>query len=409
MNPTPTEDLLHEALHGRAESLDAAPLSLADVRTRARTIQRRRTAAAGVGIAAALALLVPAGLAVTANAPRSETPPATRVPSPVPSVTSPVTVDIDIAPSGDAASVPLLVDGARQLVTGGEELTLPADYDQIAPYLDGWIAIRNTEGVRTVDVLGADLRVDDSTSADVLTSRYDGERVAYAAYDGVRWTVVNSDALGREQEIWTNLTPGPRDARVRTVGFLPGDEVVAAQTDPGDGTESGMIVTRGSDIEPLDGFLSLVSSSPATGLVAGQTEFTGDGSCSAVSDPRSGSTGMLWETCEHQLGAFSPNGSLLVGISPYFDGLTFPTLSVIDAATGETVLDFEVPGAGSRAVGFTPEVVWEDDSTLLASLVDGDQHRVVRLGLDGSVEIVAGPITHDPYTPAYRLSPARTE
>ncbi len=51
----------------------------------------------------------------------------------------------------------------------------------------------------------------------------------------------------------------------------------------------------------------------------------------------------------------------------------------------------------------------EDDSTLLASLVDGDQHRVVRLGLDGSVEIVAGPITHDPYTPAYRLSPARTE
>ena len=42
----------------------------------------------------------------------------------------------------------------------------------------------------------------------------------------------------------TDLTPGPREARVRTVGFLPGDEVMAAQTDPGDGTESGVIVTR---------------------------------------------------------------------------------------------------------------------------------------------------------------------
>ena len=405
MSTTPTEDQLHEALRGRADSLDAAPLSLADVRTRARTIQRRRTAAAGVGIAAAVALLVPVGLAVTADAPRSEAPPATRPPS----TTSPVTVDVDSAPRGGAASVPLLVDGERRLVSGGEELTLPADYEQIAPYLDGWVAIRNTEGARTVDFLGADLRVDDSTSGDVLAIRDDGGRIAFAAYDGVRWTIVNSDALGREQEIWTNLPPGPRDARVRTVGFLPGDEVVAARTDPGDGTESGMIVTRGSEIEPLDGFLSLVSSSPATGLVAGQTEFTGDGSCSAVSDPRSGRTGLLWETCEHKLGAFSPNGSLLVGMSPSFDGLLTPTLTVLDAVTGEPVVDFEVPGSDTRAVGFTPEVVWEDDSTLLASIVDGDQHRVVRLRLGGSVEIVAGPITHDPFTPAYRLSPARTE
>ena len=171
-----------------------------------------------------------------------------------------------------------------------------------------------------MDVLGADLRVDDSTSADVLTVRDDGERVAYATYDGVRWTVVNSDALGREQEIWTNLTPGPRDARVRTVGFLPGDEVVAAQTDP---RRHRVRDDRHPRLRHRDGLTGLLLiAHPGNGLVAGQTEFTGDGSCSAVSDPRSGSTGMLWETCEHQLGAFSPNGSLLVGVTPYFDGLT---------------------------------------------------------------------------------------
>ena len=119
---------------------------------------------------------------------------------------------------------------------------------------------------------------------------------------------------------------------MRTVGFLPGDEVVAAQTDPGDGTESGMIVTRGSDIEPLDGFLSLVARPRRRASWRGRRSSRATARARPSATRRSGSTGMLWETCEHQLGAFSPNGSLLVGISPYVDGLTFPTLSVIDAA-----------------------------------------------------------------------------
>ena len=78
---TPVPDLeeqLHDALHGRVDALDQAPLSFTDVRHRARRIQRRRTMAAGAGIAAAIALLVPAGQAVTDAFPKSETPPACR-------------------------------------------------------------------------------------------------------------------------------------------------------------------------------------------------------------------------------------------------------------------------------------------------------------------------------------------
>ena len=41
-------------------------------------------------------------------------------------------------------------------------------------------------------------------------------------------------------------------------------------------------------------------------------------------------------------------------------------------------------------VGINPEVVWEDDDTVVATLVTGDRQYVVRLGLDGTVERVGG-------------------
>ena len=56
-------------------------------------------------------------------------------------------------------------------------------------------------------------------------------------------------------------------------------------------------------------------------------------------------------------------------------------------------------------VGLAPEVAWEDDETLLATYTDGDQQYVVRLGLDGTVERVAGPVTADVGSLALRLTP----
>ena len=99
MNSTPLEDQVHDALHRRVDPLQHSPLTVTDVRRRARRIQRRRTIAAGAAVAAVLAIAVPVGLAMNGPAQRTELPPATQTPQ----VTGPVRIDPRSAVVGDAA------------------------------------------------------------------------------------------------------------------------------------------------------------------------------------------------------------------------------------------------------------------------------------------------------------------
>ena len=65
---------LRDALHGQVDSMTEAPLSLDDVSARAHRIRRNRMVTAGVGIAAAVAIIVPAGLMAGGAFQRSEDP-----------------------------------------------------------------------------------------------------------------------------------------------------------------------------------------------------------------------------------------------------------------------------------------------------------------------------------------------
>ena len=408
------EEQLHDALHGRVDALDQAPLSFTDVRHRARRIQRRRTIAAGAGIVAAVALLVPAGLAVTDVFPRSDAPPATNGPD----LTEPITIDPTAAPEGDAAGLPLLEIGEQRLLAGGEEYDLPKTYRQITPYGDGWVAIGlEEEGGSFLDILDANLAVEEGrVDARGLAVRSDGQRVAWAEDDGSQWRVLNADTTRQTEPISTELPPG---ALSQVVGFLPGDEVVVELLDTEAQKATMVIATRQGRAETIDTpFVTMSSSSPVSGLVAGQTSSgSASGSCSAVIDPRSGRTGTVWETCDHYLGQFSPDGSQLVGLGTDSGAAGSPALSILDAATGESLLDFTVPAVGTRqndgryrTIFIEPySVVWEDDDTLLAVVVDGAEQYVARLGLDGTVERLAGPVTVNDGTVAYWLSPAAAD
>lgn len=73
---------------------------------------------------------------------------------------------------------------------------------------------------------------------------------------------------------------------------------------------------------------------------------------------------------------------------------------------GASLVDFEVTGARTRVVGIA-EAVWEDEETLLATYIDGNQQYVVRLVLDGTGERVAGPVTDDDFTVSLRLTPGQ--
>ena len=139
----------------------------------------------------------------------------------------------------------------------------------------------------------------------------------------------------------------------------------------------------------MPGSLRVGSASEVTGLVSVQTSFSGDGSCWEVRDTGADGAG-VWQTCDYSLLGFSPDGRYVLGFTDYLTPDGSPTLAVLDAATGERALDFELVGARRSVVGIQPEVGWEDDDTLVATLVTGDRQYVVRLGLDGTVERVGG-------------------
>ena len=108
MSPTPLEDQVQDALHRTADPVERAPFTVTDVRTRARRIQRRRTAVAGAAVAAVLAIAVPVGANMVGPTPRSEVPPVTQPPAP--RITETVRIDPLSAAVGE--TVPLSVSGA---------------------------------------------------------------------------------------------------------------------------------------------------------------------------------------------------------------------------------------------------------------------------------------------------------
>ena len=392
MSPTPLEDQVHDALHRTADPLQRAPFTVTDVRTRARRIQRRRAAVAGAAVAAVLAIAIPVGASMVGPTPRSEVPPVTQPPAP--RITETVRIDPLSAPVGGELSLPLIDVDEQSLVINGETVDLPRRYDQLTPYADGWIGITfvdpEDEGAVGVQVLGPDFEVlDEAAPTSHLAVSTDGSRIAWAEHDGERWTVVERDRDGTREERRTSLPPGSADARVRPVGFLPGDALLVGTTDPATGQESALVVGPDGSTSPLPASLRVGSSSEVTGLVSVQTRFTGDGSCWQVRDAGTGGT-EVWRTCDYSVLGFSPDGRHVLGFTDYLTAGGSPTLAVLDAATGERVVDFEVAGARTGVVAINPEVAWEDDGTVVATLVTGERQYVVRLGLDGTVERVGG-------------------
>jgi hypothetical protein len=307
--------------------------------------------------------------------------------------------------------VPLLDTTGPTVLVGGEVLDLPTAYDQISRYRDGWIAMRNVGGVLHVDVLDPSFGVVETTSNNsALTFSPDGSRVARAFHDGVRWSIINSDIAGEELERpWATLPDGAGQSVVSTVGFVSDDAVLSSRLDQVDGTITTLLAD-GDDVAELPWIDEPASASPVTGMIAGRTTVDDGRSCAAAFDGRTRSPQPLWTDCERTLSEFSPDGSLVVAFPEGDQGNDGDPrgVSVLDAATGRPVVEFEVTPARDRVVGIATQLTWEDARTLLATYTDGNQQYVVRLGLDGSVERVAGPVTVDSGVIALRLTPGAT-
>ncbi|GAA5135953.1 hypothetical protein GCM10023339_74370 [Alloalcanivorax gelatiniphagus] len=390
MNQTPLEDQVHDALHRTADPLHRSPLTVTDVRTRAHRIQRRRSIAAGAAVAAVLAIAVPVGATMVGDGRRSDVPPATQPPSP--EITGTVRIDPRSAQVVEELALPVINVNVPSLIVGGETVTLPHDYSQLTPYLDGWTGLAEADTaqgwLKTVHVLDAEMRVvDEFTQATELAVSPDAGRLAWAWYDGTRWVVVDRAADGSREERQLPMPPGPQEETLQAVGFLPDDGIVLARTDPATGRHALLAMTPEGRTTTLPGFIRAGATDAAGGLVSGQTSFSGDGSCWKVVDATAGGAGAtVWKTCDYSLLAFSPDGEHVVGLTDYLTQDGSPTLAVLDAATGDPVIDFELAGSRTEVVGINPEILWEDVDTLVTTAATGGRQYVVRLGLDGSVE-----------------------
>ncbi len=388
MNETPLEDRVHDALHRRVDPIQHAPLDLSDVRGRARRIQRRRAAVAGVAVAAVLAIAVPVGLAA-GPAQRSGVSPATQPPSPTPQVASgTVLVDPRSAEAVEETPVSLLdVDGPA-LITPDGTIDLTHDYSTITPYMGGWVgvALNDAPGVptSTIEFLDADLQVTDggSPTAGLVVSP-DGQRIAWSEYTGKQWQVIVADPSGGAEWVYTTFPPTSEDEQVIPVGFVS-DEAVAVRAMYNSGDPKTFVAGGGQPVE-VPGLLQADAASPSLGVVGGITEFRPEGTCFGVVDTVAGGD-PAWTTCDHRLGPFSAGGAYVVGTSVEADGNGSPTLTVLDAATGEEVVTFEAVVPRRTVGGFWTQMTWVGDEALVVRMFDGDESYMMRLGLDGSVQ-----------------------
>ena len=389
MNDT-SEDLTRE-LREASHAMDGGALiDLADVKQSARRIQRRRRVAAGAVAAAVVAVAAPIGFAVTSTtpAPDNHTPPpwvtGRRDASPtiVPGNRMHVPLTFDGLPTGASPDVPYLFGNA--LVTGRSTLDLPEEYVAITRYHGGHLVVVNDEGDTEVVTLDAD--------ANELERRPGADRLALSGDEtGMAYFVVGAGGRG-ELHIGSNTPNGSRadepvlrvapGTTLRPVGFTRS----GVAYDTGDGTV-GVMDYRGRS-HVVQGLVSAGGTDQYRGLVSGRTSLNADGSvCSAVVAEQGDRR--LFETCDHDLGRFSPGGQFVLGLPAYQSGFGQPSLAILDASTGAPVVTLEQEKGSRLAI---IDAVWEDESHVLLIVVDGLDFRIERLGVDGSVESVTQPV-----------------
>lgn len=389
---------LSRQLHAQADDWQGAPLTLESVQGKARSIRRtRRAAAGGAVVAAVLAIVVPLGL--TQLTPDSQQPPVTNTPTeeptravaptPRPDGTFPLTLDV---PEGQLPDSGYLIPTEKAYVTPEGTQQLPGFYFQLVPYDGGWIGLREASNQQagSYDVVTLDANLEElstaPTDSGVVVSP-DGSRVAWVENVGNEgdWTVVNAPTDGGEP-IRT-----PTSANTRPVGFLADDIVATEYTLQTTGevffNEAGpqgefdsRVLNGAGDLRP---FQWVRASSLTAGLVAGQTEYNGDSTCSEVRDIAAEQ--VVFPTCDYQLGGFSPDGRWLIGYASYYD-YGSPTLAILDSTTGLPVVEFTGDKNTPTSV---LSAVWDDNDTILAVVeIEGEQ-TVLRAEADGSLTRVS--------------------
>ena len=397
------QEPLRDALRHRADRLgDTSPLTLDDVKGRARGIRRRQAAVTGLAAAAVLAVAVPVGIAVTDRvgtdpdnppvAGPSATPSQDGTSSPSPTGPRRVVLTTEVSETSDAPAIPYLYDGG--IMQGEYLLMVGKDYDSFAPVDLGWVATRrDDEGNSSVDFLDADGNVTGSEpSTGSLAVSRDGTVVAYATPDGELMTVTP------DAEPMSLVDPEALpDGILEPVAVVGSDSCLENAEGGGcavffnsDDVEkqAAYSVTSKGIVSPL--LLSVNGLSP-DGSLSGVTSIdqNAGGSCSVVLAPDGEEA---WETCDHMLGQFSPDGRYVIGHPAYQSGIGDASVAILDARTGELMAEFQ---NSEEHQSFINDVVWDSDNTLLATVFEEGSWSLMRMTPAGELSTVLADLGDD--------------
>lgn len=362
---------LGRALHRRVDSLHDAPLTVDDVRGRARSIRRRRLAAGGTAVAAAVAVVLIAPFALSGSLGRADSH-QPMLPAPRPAHTAhtavlhdrtvslpdgrPVKVDLDNA---DVTQLGLLTDGRILAAT-----SRPQAIRVISTTDNSWASYPVTYNALVV-------------SAD--------DHVAAWVDQAGRVQVLESGQADPVQmaEVPTNFGgPASVDAVAGTDCANGGCQVLVS-----DGTSTFGVTTSEGYQKVLAGRqLRVTDVSPDGKLWAGTTVPEADHQfgCAELYDPAADR--VVAHSCATSGLRFAPDGQHLTGDRG--DGNMYGEVDVLDRDL-RLVRTFTQPRG--QAVS---RYAWEDDSHLLLSTAGLQDHQwsLLRVSVgDGAEEAVDGP------------------
>jgi hypothetical protein len=397
-----THDELRSALQRGASGVgEDQLLTLDDVKGRARGLRRRRAALAGVATLAVVALAVPVGLSVGDG---SVTGPEIEPAAPTETVAPPAdTTDVLLTTARPLGEVPPGIDYLHDdeiQVAGTDETSVVVGpwYYGTAPLGDGWVALRSSDDGEALDVLDAGGRVIGShPAAGGLALSPDGTVLAYGAPGGRIMTLV---AGGEPTQIYDG------DGAALPVA-VAGSKSCDNESDGGGcavwfnneaGREAMTVTTKGI-VGGVEG-VQVMADVSADGRVTGIVSADDFGSCSALL----GVDGKpAWETCDHTLGEFSPDGRYVLGYPAYRDGGGDSSIAILDAQTGDVVAE---ASRGESGEAFLAGARWDVDGTVLMPVYEDDTWALMRFTPDGLlVRAVERDFdAPDPYEPSLTLA-----
>ncbi|HET7431304.1 MAG TPA: hypothetical protein VFJ89_07345 [Nocardioides sp.] len=382
---------LSRELGERAGEMDGSTLHLTDVKGRARTIRRRRTATAVVGAVAAVGLIVPTAALATHSGGKPEPAPATQTtqsPSPTTATDAtgpaPGVLDVSDLPTGAAPAMDYLENGTLHFADGGTGRV----NTRYTP--SGFVEMEDGSRVwQTTDENGrsyVEIQDTDGTFHDPV--RTDDGLSVNPKHSIVAWLTPAGQVV-----VWgaraTEPTPlgDPVPGSGLRLGPVIGDDCSLACSvivNVQDRTSQPWEVSDSGSQPLLDGGYLVVNDESEAGLSVGFTDITDFKTCSTL---LGGGEFQGFKTCKNQLSSFSPDGRLILALPSYFDGIGPGGIGMYDLE-GTRLFD---RGSTEATQAYLTEATWEDDTHVLAPTYQDGQWALVRYASDGTMEYAVAP------------------